>query len=197
RRGWTRRGSGRLLPEAGGREPESHPPAGTAAMKTSKKPIRAVLGAALALASLVAPLRARADVHAALIPAEQTVSLNTDFTLEIDVTPAGSAFNSLHAGGEYDTTAVSFVGSSPVPLQEGCLMTGACSAACGSTFHRFTPDADSLSIKDFLLCNQIALTGPGQIYRLKFHSRNVQQITNIRIRSAAFFNAGLFVTPVT
>jgi len=154
--------------------------------------------AALAIASLLSARAAHAQgVHAALIPAEQSVSLNTDFTLEIDVTPAGSAFNGFNAIVDYDTTAITFVGYSPVSLQEGCLMTGACSAACGSTFHRFTPDADSLSIKDFLLCNQIALTGPGQIYRLKFHSGNVQQITNIHIRSAAFFNAGLFVTPVT
>jgi len=152
-------------------------------------------GIGLALLLFAAPARAQ-GVHAALIPAEQSVSLNSDFTLEIDVT-AGSAFNGFNAVVEYDTTAISFVGYSPVSLQEGCLMTGACSAACGSTFHRFTPDADSLSIKDFLLCNQIALTGPGQIYKLKFHSGNVQQITNIRIRSAAFFNAGLFVTPVT
>jgi len=153
-------------------------------------------GVGLALLLFAAPARAQ-GVHAALIPAEQSVSLNSDFTLEIDVTPAGSAFNGFNAVVEYDTTAISFVGYSPVSLQEGCLMTGACSAACGSTFHRFTPDVDSLSIKDFLLCNQIALTGPGQIYKLKFHSGNVQQITNIRIRSAAFFNAGLFVTPVT
>ena len=165
-------------------------------MNSSKNLIRGALGAAAAVTLLATP-SARADVHAALIPAEQSVSLNSDFTLEIDVTPAGSAFNGFNAVVEYDTTAISFVGYSPVSLQEGCLMTGACSAACGSTFHRFTPDADSLSIKDFLLCNQIALTGPGQIYRLKFHSGNVQQITNIRIRSASFFNAGLFVTPVT
>jgi hypothetical protein len=166
-------------------------------MKLSKNSIRGALCAALTLASLLGAARARADVHAALIPAVQTVSLNTDFTLEIDVTPAGSAFNGFNAVVEYDTTAISFVGYSPVSLQEGCLMTGACSAACGSTFHRFTPAADSLSIRDFLLCDQIALTGPGQIYKLKFHAGNIHQTTTIRIRSATFFNAGLFVTPVT
>jgi len=155
-------------------------------------------GAALMLllaAMWVAPSRAQ-GVHAGLLPAEQSVSLDTDFDLEIDVTQAGAAFNGFNAVVEYDTTMIRFVAQSPISLQEGCLMTGSCSGACGSTFHRFTADADSLAIRDFLLCNQIVLAGPGQIYKLHFHALTTPGVTNVDIRSATFFNAGLFVTPV-
>jgi flagellar hook capping protein FlgD len=47
-----------------------------------------------------------------------------------------------------------------------------------------------------LLCNQIFLTGPGHLYKLRFHASNTVQITHVNFRSTSFYNAGLFVTPV-
>jgi hypothetical protein len=76
-------------------------------------------------------------------------------------------------------------------------MTGDCSAACGSTFHLFSAAGDSLSVSDVLLCNQTFLTGPGHLYKLRFHASNTTQITHVRVRRTNFYNAGVFVTPVT
>ena len=76
-------------------------------------------------------------------------------------------------------------------------MTGGCSAACGSTFHLFSAAGDSLSVSDVLLCNQVFLTGPGHLYKLRFHASNTVQITHVNFRSTSFYNAGLFVTPVS
>src|SRR5262249_33641317 len=80
--------------------------------------------------------------------------------------------------------------------QQGCLMTGGCSASCGNTFHVFSAAGDSLSVSDVLLCNQVFLTGPGHLYKLRFHASNTIQVTHVVVRSANFYNAGLFVTPV-
>jgi hypothetical protein len=76
-------------------------------------------------------------------------------------------------------------------------MTGGCSAACGSTFHLFSAAADSASVSDVLLCDQVFLAGPGHLYKLRFHATNTPQITHVSIRHTNFYNAGLFVTPVS
>ena len=46
-----------------------------------------------------------------------------------------------------------------------------------------------------LLCNGFSLTGPGNLYKLRFHASNTPQTTSITIRRVQFFNAGLLVTP--
>jgi hypothetical protein len=51
-------------------------------------------------------------------------------------------------------------------------------------------------VSDVLLCNEIFLTGPGHLYKLRFHASNTPQITHVNFRSVNFYNAGLFVTPV-
>jgi hypothetical protein len=84
----------------------------------------------------------------------------------------------------------------PSGIQEGCLMTGGCSAACGNTFDQFLAAGDSVTVSDALFCNQVSLTGPGHLYRVRFHAANTAQQTQITIRSATFYNAGLFVNPV-
>lgn len=158
-------------------------------------PVRAALLLALVALALAAPARAQ-GVHVALLPATQSVLPGTDFDITIDVTSAGSAFNGFDAVVQYDPAALTFVPLVPVSLQQGCLMTGGCSAACGNTFHVFSADGDSLVVNDVLLCNQIALTGPGHIYVLRFHASNTPQITDLTLRRAKFYNGGLFVTPV-
>jgi hypothetical protein len=152
---------------------------------------------ALLMVAGTQPARAL-GVQAALLPFQQTVSPGAEFDVTIDVTVAGSPFNGFNAVVTYDPAALTFLPASPTSLQQGCLMTGACSAACGSTRHLFTAMADSLVISDILLCDQIALTGPGQIYKLHFRASNTTQVTNVRFRRApTFYNAGLYVLPVS
>lgn len=147
---------------------------------------------------LAAPGAARAQgVHAALMPSSQTVAPGSEFDLEIAVTQAGSPFNGFEVVVSYDPSALTFLQASPVSLQRGCLMTGGCSAACGNTFHVFSAAGDSLKTNLGLLCDQISLTGPGQIYKLRFRTSTTMQVTALSFRRAAFFNAGLFVTPLT
>jgi len=147
---------------------------------------------------LVAPEAARAQgVHAALMPATQTVAPGSEFDVEIDVTQAGASFNGFEVVVQYDPAVLTFLPASPVSLQQGCLMTGACSAACGNTFHVFSAAGDSLKANDALLCDQFSLTGPGQIYKLHFRASTTPQLTGLSFQRAAFFDAGVNVTPLT
>jgi hypothetical protein len=156
------------------------------------------LGTALSVAVLLcAAGSAGGGVQVALLPATQTVTPGNEFDLELNVTQAGSPFNGFDATLTFDPAALTFLPASPTALQQGCLMTGACSAACGNTFHMFSAAADSQAITDILLCNQISLTGPGQIYKLRFRASNIAQVTQVRFRRRVFYNAGQYVTPVT
>lgn len=153
---------------------------------------------ALGLLLIAAPGAAVAQgVQAALTPASQNVAPGAEFDIDIAVTQAGSAFNGFEAVVGYNPAALTFLQASPVSQQRGCLMTGACSAACGNTFHTFSAAGDSLKTSLSLLCDQISLTGPGQIYRLHFKASNTAQVTSLTIRRASFYNAGLLVTPVS
>lgn len=153
---------------------------------------------ALALVSVSAPDAVRAGVQAALVPSQQTVTPGAVFDLEIDVTAAGSPFNAFKAVVTWDPAALTFLPASPTTDQQGCLMTGGCSAACGNTFHAFATQADSLWMSNSLLCDAITLTGPGQLYKLHFRASTTQQVTTVRFRRApTFINSGLYVTPVT
>ncbi len=139
---------------------------------------------------------AMAGVQVGLLPAAQTVTPGGQFDIELNVTQAGSPFNGFDATVTFDPAALTFIAASPTTLQQGCLMTGACSPACGTTFHKFTAAADSQAITDILLCNQISLTGPGQIYKLHFQASSTPQVTHVRFRRTVFYNAGLYVNPV-
>jgi hypothetical protein len=147
---------------------------------------------------LAMPGIARAQgVQAALLPQNQTVAPGSEFDIEIAVTQAGSPFNGFEAVVSYNPAALTFLQASPVSLQQGCLMTGACSGACGNTFHVFAAAGDSVKTNLGLLCDQISLSGPGQVYKLHFKASNTPQLTTLSIRRAAFFNSGLLVTPLS
>ena len=148
------------------------------------------------LVTLIAAPPAHAVVRVGLTPATQTVTPGTDFDVFVEVTEAGSAFNGFDFVVGYDPAALTFVPLAPTSLQQGCLMTGACSGACGNTFHIFSAAGDSLSVNNVLLCNQFSLTGPGQIYKLRFHASSTPQTTQVTFRRRNFYNAGLFVNPV-
>src|SRR5262249_24992677 len=149
-----------------------------------------------ALALGATPARSAASVSMGLTPASQSVTPGTDFDLFINVTSAGASFNGFDAVVSFDSAALTFVPLAPTTSQQGCLMTGTCSASCANTFHLFSAGGDSLSVSDVLLCNQTFLTGPGHLYKLRFHASNTIQITHVRVRRTNFYNAGLFVTPV-
>ena len=147
----------------------------------------------LTLAIVAAPAT-RAAVTTALLPATQTVSTGAEFDLYITVTQAGSAFNGFDAVIGFDPAALTLLQLSPLAIQQGGLMT----EACAGTFHRFTPGSDRATIADVLLCNGQSVTGPGQIYRLHFRASNTPQTTTVRfLPGLHFYDAGLFVTPVT
>ncbi len=164
--------------------------------RQSSRRHRWVLGLCV-LASCAAPARVHAGVRVALTPNIQNVAPGADFDVFVDVTEAGSPFNGFDVVVSFDPAALTLLPLAPSTLQQGCLMTGACSAACGNTFHRFSAAGDSIMVNNVLLCNQTVLTGPGNIYKLRFHASNTPQATQLSIRRAGFFNAGLFVNPVT
>jgi hypothetical protein len=149
--------------------------------------------ALLALAFLLAlPAAALSQgVTVALDPPITNVHANDTFTLTLDVTQAGSAFNGFDCTVSYDPTALQFMPASPISQQIGSDMQN----YCGSTFHQFSASGDSLKITDVLLCNGGFLTGPAQIYKLNFKALSVSQPTVVHIRYVQFYNAGLYVNP--
>ena len=131
-------------------------------------------------------------VKVALLPQSQIVTPGSEFVLSLEVTRAGSAFNGFDATIGYDPAALTLVQQTPLSLQEGAyFITG-----CGSRFHRFQPGADRDTISDVLMCAGASLTGPGQIYKLRFRASNTAQVTTVRfLPGLQFYNAGLFVNP--
>jgi len=155
------------------------------------RPARVWCVPALLLALSVSPAFAQ-GVHVALMPAQQTVAPGAEFVLELDVTEPGSPFNGYDAVIGYDPSVLTFLPASPLSLQEGSYMKG----ACGSTFHYFIYGGDSLLVSHSILCNGMSLTGPGQLYKLRFRASMAPQATWVRLRRVRFFDAGVMVTPV-
>lgn len=152
-----------------------------------------VLGLAVAvvLASLF-PLPAHAaGVTVAILPDSGFVSPGSEFTLELRMTEPGTPIDGYDAVIAYDPAVLTFLPTSPLSLQEGSYMK----AACGNTFPYFTNAGDSLVISDVLLCSGVSLTGPGQIYKLRFRAAMIPQWTWVSIRSIQFYGAGFFVNP--
>jgi hypothetical protein len=158
-------------------------------------PLHRAAGAAVLFTSLLlaTALPAHAQgVKVALLPATQTVAPGTEFTLSIEVTRAGSPFNAFDCIIGYDPAALTLVQQTPLSLQEGAYFA----AGCSNRFHRFQPGADRDTISDVLLCSATSLTGPGQIYKLRFRASNTAQATVVRfLTGLQFYNAGLFVNP--
>jgi len=133
-------------------------------------------------------------VTVALTPAAQLVDPGSVFELSITIQEEGSAFNGFDAVIGYDPAALTLIPLSPTSLQQGELMT----EACGTTFHLFQAGAVSDTITDVLLCNGVAVTGPGRIYRLRFKASNTPQVTEVHfLPGLQFYNDGLYVNPVT
>jgi len=152
-----------------------------------------VLGLAVAISlACLLPLPAHASgVTAALLPGSGFVSPGSEFTLELWLTASGDSINAYDTVISYDPAVLTFLPTSPLELQEGAYMK----AACGSTFHYFTSAGDSLVISHVLFCADLSVTGPGQLYKLRFRASATPQWTWVRIRHIQFYNDGLFVNP--
>src|SRR5262245_15346382 len=145
-----------------------------------------VLLAAASVSFWVSASAAQA-IHVALTPAESSVNAGDNFDLDITVTDAGLAFNGFDAFIGWDPSVLT-----PVSDGEGTLMTSACS----NTFHRLFQGAASDTITDVLLCSGVSLTGPGQIYHLRFKASTTPQTTQVTfLPGLQFYNQGLFVNP--
>ena len=152
----------------------------------------ALLLALLALVACAGVSAAATGVKVALQPALTSVSPGDTFYLDINVTRAGSAFNGYTAVIGFDPSVLQFLPTSPLSQQEGALMTG----ACGNTFHQFTAGASQLGIDHSLLCNGVSLTGPGQVYRLRFKALAGITTSQVRFLSGLqFYKAGVAVNP--
>ena len=150
--------------------------------------------AILALVAFLPPGSARASGVSVAVTGPSSVTPDTDFDVAIQITGAGSSFNAFDAIVGYDPAALTLVPLSPLSLQEGTLFT----AACSNEFHRFRTGADRDTINLSMLCSSVSVTGPGQIYRLRFHASATPQVTTLRLLPGfRFFEDGLLVLPVT
>lgn len=134
----------------------------------------------------------RAAVSVALVPSVPAVAPGTDFEVAIRVTQTGSAFNAYQAIVRFDPAALTFLPTSPLSLQEGVYMT----SACGTTFHWFTSGTTEVGMVHSLMCAGQSLTGPGDLYRIRFRATGPAQTTAITFTMVDFANAGNPVTPV-
>jgi hypothetical protein len=129
-------------------------------------------------------------VTVALQPATQVVAPGADFDLLLEVTAAGSPFNAFDAIVGFDPAALTPVVLAPLSLQEGALMTG----ACGTRFHDFRAGAARDTLTDVLLCANVSVTGPGTIYRLRFHASSTEQSTTVHLLPGLrFFDSGILI----
>lgn len=158
--------------------------------------LAAIVAATMLLGVLLAPPVRAAGITVALVP-PATVHTNDGFDLDVQVTNVSDPFNGFDAVIVYDPAVLTFQQASPVSSQQGCLMTGTCSVACGSTFHQFHAAADSCAITDVLLCNQVDVHGPGQVYKLHFKAPATAQTTHVGFRHAAFYDGGIRDTSLT
>jgi hypothetical protein len=151
------------------------------------------LALAAAIGLSAAPLPLHADgVTVALLPTGQTVTPGAEFELVLQCTEAGALFNGFEATVTWDPAALTFIPLSPLSLQQGAYMRD----ACGSTFHFFGQGASTDTIEYSLLCNEIFLPGPGQLYRLRFRASDTPQSTSVWFLSLQFYKGGPFVNPV-
>jgi hypothetical protein len=136
-------------------------------------------------------------VKVAVLPVLQSVAPGSEFNVEINVIQSGSGFDAFDAVVTYDPAALTYLPTTPVNLQEGCLMTGGCSGACGQTVNFVTPGADSIWVSDVLVCGGLSIAGPGELYHLKFRATATPQVTLVRLRRFRAYRAGYDVLPTS
>ncbi len=148
----------------------------------------------LAAATAFAPIGVDAAVQVGGAADTLVVAPGAVFTVDIVVPVAGDAFNAFSLGLRFDPALLAFVPPTPnKDVQRGPLMLNACS----NFFHVFSAAPDSLKIELSLLCNQVSVTGPGVIYRVKFQAAPSDAITHLTFGSfTRFLLAGSVQTPL-
>ena len=160
----------------------------------ARRVVLASMALLLASISLVSSAGvAHAGVQVALTPAAQTVVPGSDFYIDIMVTQPSDPYNGWEATLDFDTSALTYL---PASNEQGCLMTGDCSNACGGTVLEVTPGPDSLYIFNALACYQTFISAPGQLYHLHFRATTHVQQTTLSFRLLNFSKAGLRLSPI-
>lgn len=126
-----------------------------------------------------------AGVHVALIPSSAQVAPGAEFDVRVRVTEQGDAFNAYSAVVSFDPAALTFIPMPPA-TQEGAYMA----LACGSSSHSCTPGTGQVTLSHTLLCLGLSLTGPGDLYVLRFRASNTPQTTSLHFASVQFYYAG-------
>lgn len=131
-------------------------------------------------------------VHTRLQTPNLVLSPNEEFDVTFYVVQPDEPFNAFDAAIRFDPSRLSFVAPPNPASQPGGLMTG----ACGNTFHLFTATPDSLRVTLSLLCAGASVTGPGELYRVRFKAGTTAGTTSIDVGwSTQFYHAGFFVNP--
>ena len=139
------------------------------------------------------PRAAAADVFVGFSPSTMTVSPGDTFVVTVAIPFASAEFNAFDASVRFDSSRVTFVPMASLADQRGPLMTNACS----NTFHLFNDTPDSLKITLSLLCSNTFVTGPGNIYQVKFKAGFTSGTTTISLGPyTEFYRAGLFARPL-
>src|SRR5256885_1802298 len=84
---------------------------------------------------------AGSGVQTALSPTGQSISPWTDFSVDVNVTQPSQQYAGWDGTLVYDPSLITYVSG-----EQGCLMTGACSGACGASMLGIFPGADTLYI---------------------------------------------------
>jgi len=150
----------------------------------------AALAGFLSLAT-AGDLRA-STVTVALQPSLAPVSPGQIFDLEITIPTAQDSFNAYEAHITFDPSELTFIQMSPLSLQEGALMTDACSFR----WHSFSESSGRIDLTHSLLCAGAAVAGPGVVYRLRFQAASAAAISHVRFESILFADAGIQVNSV-
>ena len=147
--------------------------------------------------ALLMPTRSWAGVDLVVSPAETVIAPGDTFNVELSVPAGMSPFNGYDAILGFDPTLLSLLPEVSASVREGELMVDACPT---SRWNRFTvsPDSTQISISHVLLCGGVSVTGPGVLYRLRFAAKDALAVTSIQfLEGTAFYNAGVYVLPVT
>jgi hypothetical protein len=143
--------------------------------------------------ALVDPASPAAGIHLRFDTTPAAIAPGDTFLVEVVVDPGDAQFNAFDLVLAYDPEWLDFIPTSPLSAQRGALMTG----ACANTFHQFSAEPGQLEATLSLLCNNVFVTGPGVIYRVKFAARDSVGMTTLSCAAGSqFFRAGFFVNPL-
>jgi len=135
---------------------------------------------------------ARAGVVVAILPDSQTIAPGNVFDVGVSVTESGSNFNAFGLVIGFDPSALAVVPISPLSDQIGEAMTNECS----NIFHDFRVGMSRDTANCSMLCPGESMTGPGEIYRLRFRALNTTLTTALTFVQQKFYAGGLLVTPI-